>query len=205
MFNRIVLILFSLILNSRFCYAKAVENWDLVKSDKVNGINVYLRILPSGNIEFKGITTLNTSLSSIVALFDDTDSMHRWVYRTEKVIVLEELSHKEVYVYTIHTMPFPFTKRDSIVHSYIKQDPKSLSVTISGKAKPDYLPEKKGFIRIRVVESSWNFEPQNKGGVRITFQGYGDPGGSILSSIYRSPIFRWLCKYFLWEFFDMQL
>ena len=199
MFNRIVLALFFLLLSSRFCYANAVGNWNLVKNDKANGIDVYLRILPNGNVEFKGITTLNTSLSSIVALFKDIDSMSRWVYRTKKVMVLKEISHQEVYVYTIHTMPFPFTKRDSIVHSTIRQDPESLTVTIRGQAAPDYLPGKKGYIRIRAVKSFWSFEPQAKGNVRITFQGYGDPGGSIPSSIYRSPVFHWLSRFFLWE------
>lgn len=142
-FNRIILVLFFLILNSKFCYATPEENWNLVKSDKVNGIDVYLRILSSGNIEFKRITTLNTSLSSIVALFKDTESMPRWVYRTEKVIILKEINHQEKFVYTVHTMPFPFQKRDSIVHSIIEQEPESLSVTIGGKATPNYLPEKK--------------------------------------------------------------
>jgi hypothetical protein len=110
------------------------------------------------------------------------------VYRTEKVIILKEINHKENFVYTVHTMPFPFQKRDSIVHSTIEQDPESLSVMIRGKATPDYLPEKKGYIRIRAVESFWSFEPQHNGDVRITFQGYGDPGGSILSSIYNNKI-----------------
>jgi hypothetical protein len=66
-----------------------------------------------------------------------------WVYRTEKVIILKEINHKENFVYTVHTMPFPFQKRDSIVHSTIEQDPESLSVMIRGKATPGYLPEKK--------------------------------------------------------------
>jgi hypothetical protein len=156
--------------------------------------------LPGGNIEFKGITSINTSLASIVALFDDAGSMHKWLYRTEKFVVLKEVSNKEDYVYSIHNMPFPFSKRDSIVHTTITQDPKSLLLTIRGKAKPDYLPEKRGFVRVREVESFWSFEPQNGGNVRVIFQGYGDPGGRILSSIYRSAIFRGLFKSFLWEF-----
>jgi len=199
MLNKLILIIFSLLLNSQFCYAKGLEDWELVKHDEMSGIDIYLRVLPGGNIEFKGITSINTSLNSIVALFDDTGSMHEWIYRTEKIIVLRELNNKEDYVYSIHNMPFPFSKRDAIVHSTIKQNPKSFLVTISGKAKPDYLPEKRGFVRIREVESFWSFEPQNNGNVRIIFQGYGDPGGSLLSSIYRSRIFRQLFKSFLWK------
>ena len=200
MLNKLILIIFSLLLNSQFCYAKGLEDWELVKHDEMSGIDIYLRVLPGGKIEFKGITSINTSLNSIVALFDDAASMHKWLYRTEKFIVLKELNNKEDYVYSIHSMPFPFSKRDSIVHTTIMQDLKSFLVTIRGKAKPDYLPEKRGFVRVREVESFWSFEPQDDGNVRIIFQGYGDPGGRLLSSIYRSVIFRRLFKSFLWEF-----
>jgi len=200
MLNKLVLVIFSLLLNSQFCYAKGLENWELVKHDEMSGIDIYLRILPGGNIEFKGITSINTSLNSIVALFDDTGSMNKWLYRTEKAIVLRELNNKEEYIYSIHNMPFPLLKRDSVVHTRIMQDPNSLLVTIRGKAIPDYLPEKRGFVRVHEVESFWTFEPQRDGNVRIIFQGYGDPGGNFLSSIYRSPIFKGLFKIFLWKF-----
>jgi hypothetical protein len=196
---RIFFIFSALMLNAPFCHGGGAENWDLVKSNPEDGIDIYFRVLPTGNIEFKGITTIETSLSSFVALFNDTDTMHRWVYRTEKVTVLKREGDKDVYVYTIHTIPFSFTKRDSVIHSSIRQDPESRSVTIRAKAKPDYLPKQKGLARLRSVESFWHFEPQNNGNVTVTFQGYGDPGGGLLASIYRSPFFRWLCNYFLWR------
>ena len=200
MLNKLVFIIFFLLLNSQFCYSKGLENWELVKHDQTNGIDIFLRTLPDGNIEFKGITSINTSLNSLVSLFDDKGSMHKWLYRTKKVTVLKELNNKEDYVYSIHNLPFPFSDRDSIVHTTITQDPESLLVTIRGKAKPDYSPEKRGFVRVREVESFWSFEPQNNGKVRIIFQGYGDPGGRFLSSMYRSSIFKRLFKIFLWKF-----
>jgi len=125
--------------------------------------------------------------------------MPDWVYRTEKVVALREISHKEVYAYTIHTMPFPFKKRDSIVHSFIEQDPRTLAVTIRGKGEPEYIPTEREFVRITTVESFWKFTPQKDGSVEVIFRGYGEPGGSIPSSISRSSIFRWLCKFFLWQ------
>ena len=164
---------------SQFCHAKEPENWKLVKHDRKKGIEIYLRVLSDGNIEFKGITYIKTSLNSIVALFEDTDSLHKWLYKTKKVTILKRLNDKENYVYSIHNMPFLFSNRDSIVHTTVAQDPESYTVTIRGKATPDYLPEKKGFVRVRQVESFWRFEPQENGNVRIVFQGYGDPGGKI--------------------------
>jgi len=188
------------LLISQFCHAKEPENWKLVKHDRKKGIEIYLRVLSDGNIEFKGITYIKTSLNSIVALFEDTDSLHKWLYKTKKVTILKRLNDKENYVYSIHNMPFLFSNRDSIVHTTVAQDPESYTVTIRGKATPDYLPEKKGFVRVRQVESFWRFEPQENGNVRIVFQGYGDPGGKILTKLYRSAFVSRFFKSFLWKF-----
>lgn len=183
-----------------FAQASDKNSWKTIKQDHDNAIEVYYRRLVSGNIEFKGITFINSSLSSIIALFDDVNMMPKWVYRTDEVIVLKEIGDKEAYAYTIHNMPFPLKKRDSIVHTIIDQNPNDLSVTIRGKAVPDYIPIKEDFVRIVDVKSFWKFIPvDNKGKIKVIFQGYGDPGGGIVSSIYHSPLFNWLCKMFLWK------
>ena len=197
---RVALILLTLFLSTSALRAeKETEEWELIKEDEVHGITVYYRTLSTGNVEFKGVTYINCSLNSCVALFSDVDTMPEWAYRTEKVVRLKEISDREVYAYTIHTMPFPFEKRDSIVHSFLEQDPKTLAVTIRGKGEPTFIPRKEGFVRITAIESFWKFTPQKDGSVEVVFQGFGEPGGSIPSSIYRSAIFRWLCRFFLWE------
>jgi len=173
--------------------------WTLVKNDQANDIKIYYRTLKSGNIEFKGITYITSTLNSLIALFNDVDEMPNWVYRTEKVLILKEIGKNEVFVHTINTMPFPFKKRDAIIHSFIHQDPNNYTITIKGNSKPSYIPFVKEYVRIQKVESTWKFIPIEKSKIEVVFQGYGEPGGNIPSSIYRSPIFRWLCKLFLWQ------
>ena len=67
----IVLLFASSLLHAR---TKAGE-WELVQEDERNDIVVYYRTLESGNVEFRGITHLRTSLSSFIALLKDFETL----------------------------------------------------------------------------------------------------------------------------------
>lgn len=188
-----------LVLSLSFTSLEAKE-WEKIRDDNENDILIFYRTHKSGNVEFKGITHVESRLSAFVALFADSEKMPKWVYRTKTVTVLKEFKETEVIAYTIHPMPWPLKPRDAVVHSSLTQDPTSLIITIKGKAIPDYIDVDRQFIRIKTVESKWTFKPISKGKlVEITFQGYGEPGGDLLSSIYRSKLFSWLVKLYLWQ------
>ena len=187
----------SLLLGTVNVIAQTESEWEFAKGD--DQVKVYYRTLPTGNVEFKGITTVNTSVSSLVSLFRDLENMPNWVYRARQVTELREVSNKERYMYAIHPMPFPFRDRDSVILSKIEEDPVTHEVTILGKGVPGYIPENSEYVRVEAIKSFWQFHPVDDKQVRITFQGYGEPGGSIPSSIYRSQVFRWLVEMYLWR------
>ncbi|KPJ94086.1 MAG: hypothetical protein AMJ53_05950 [Gammaproteobacteria bacterium SG8_11] len=177
----------------------ADSQWELVRSDKDNDISVYYRSLPSGNIEFKGITHTTSSLSGIIALFLDFENMPQWLYRTEQVTLLERDQVNELYIYTIHTMPFPFRNRDSINFVQLTQVPSTKKVIIDLKNTPHYIQPYDDLVRVKVAVSQWQLMPRDDGTVQVTFTGYGEPGGSISASSYRLSLFQWLVKQFLWQ------
>ena len=91
---RIILFTVLFILNSSYLDARKLgDNWRVVKEDKENNIIIYYRTLETGNTEFKGITYINSSLNSFVALIDDFDKMPEWAYRTEKVVKLRQIGN----------------------------------------------------------------------------------------------------------------
>jgi len=171
----------------------------VVKEDKENNITIYYRTLETGYTEFKGITYINSSLNSFVALIDDFDKMPEWAYRTEKVVKLRQISNKEAYIYTIHPMPWPFMPRDSVLLSRLDQNPQTLVVTVKGLAVPDYIPRHDGYVRISSGESFWQLTPKGEDTIEVVFQGHGEPGGSLSESVFTSAIFRSLVKLYLWK------
>ncbi len=187
------------VLGFAFANLEAKE-WIEIKDDNENDIQIFYRTHKSGNVEFKGIMHFESRLSGFVALFADYEKMPKWAYRMKTVTVLKEIEEREVIIHTIHSMPWPFKPRDAVVRSSLKQDPTSLIVTIRGRAIPDYIDVDNQYIRIKKIESKWTFRPMSTGKtVEVTFQGYGEPGGVLLSSIHRSPVFRWLVKLYLWQ------
>lgn len=176
------------------------EEWTSIRDDQERDIRIFCRSHSSGNVEFKGVTHVESRLSGLVALFADAENIPKWVYRTSSVSVLKKIEKTEAVVHTIHSMPWPLRPRDAVVRSRLEQDPKSLIVTIRGRAVPDYIDVDEQYVRITQVESQWTFRPMPPGKtIEVTFQGYGEPGGEVLSSIHRSPVFRWLVKSFLWR------
>jgi hypothetical protein len=192
----IVLLLGSSLLHAR---VKAAGDWELVKEDERNDIVVYYRTLQSGNVEFRGITHVRTSLSSFIALVKDFETLPEWAYRTDKVVTLRQNSNTEAYVYTIHPMPWPFMPRDSVLLSHIDQNPQTFVVTVNGRAVPDYIPLNDAYVRISSGESFWQLTPLGEDTIEVVFQGYGEPGGSLSESVITSTIFRSLVKLYLWK------
>lgn len=199
-YRKVIALTIVLLFASGLLHARTkAGDWELVKEDEGNDIFVYYRTLESGNVEFRGITHLRTSLSSFIALLKDFETLPEWAYRTDKVVTLRQTSKTEAYLYTIHPMPWPFMSRDSVLFSHIDQNPQTLAVTVKGRAVPDYIPLNDHYVRISGGESFWQLTPMGEGTSEVVFQGYGEPGGSLSESVFTSAIFRSLVKLYLWK------
>lgn len=175
------------------------NEWVLEAVDKEADVAVYYRTLKSGNIEFRGVTKISASLNSLVSLLHDVESMPEWVYNVERASVLEKVSDVEGYSYVLNRAHFPFSKRDSVIHTMISQDPITLAVTIDGQSAADFIPASPDYVRLTLVKSFWQFNPIKNGTVEVVFQGMGEPGGNIVADISHSSVFQWISKRLLWE------
>jgi hypothetical protein len=188
-------------------YAHAIDDdWRLKIDDRENDIVLHYRKTANGLTEFRGITHIKSNLSGFVALFRDVDAMSKWVDHAHKATVLKQVSDAEVYAHIVTRMPFPFTYRHSIVHSFISQDPLTGAVVINGRdaeesylvrlseEKQAFMAKQKKYVLIRNLKSHWAFRPQAGGMVEVEFQGYGNPGGSLSKFIPQG-----LLRMFIWE------
>ena len=96
-------------------------------------------------------------------------------------------------------MPFPFRNRDSVDLIQLTQTPSTKMITIDVRNAPDYIQHKEDYVRVPVAVSQWQLLPLANDRVKIIFTGYGEPGGSVSSDAYRSSLFQWLVKQFLWK------
>jgi hypothetical protein len=170
------------VLSSDSFQVKGQSQWTLKTNE--GGILLYTKSVPASNYKaLKTVCTLQTSLSSVAAVLLDVEHSKEWVYGTSSSVLLKQESPSVVYFYAEMGMPWPVTNRDFIVKISVMQDPVSKVITVLAENQPDYLPEKKKLVRIRTSSGKWLIEPLPNGRVRVEYQLYVDPGGSVPASL----------------------
>ncbi len=162
----------------------AKEQWELVKEE--DGIKVFLKTVPSSKIkEFKGVTNINSSLDSILAVLYDADACPKWVHNCEEATRLTDIGFYEAYIYQVIDFPFPAKDRDLVLHTVMTQEPESKDVTIRLNSAPEYIPSTKN---VRIIRSTGYYflKPLPDGTVEVTWQHYTDPGGRVPTWIVNS-------------------
>ena len=161
-----------------FAADKKEAKWKLALDQK--GVKVHTRKIAGIDFkEFRGSTTVKTSLSSLVALVMDAAAASEWMKNCSKSELLKQTSPHAVYNYSLSKAPWPVKDRDSVIQQVVTQDKESLVVTIKQAAKPDFIAEKKGVIRVKRIQGLWQFTPQKDGTVEVVYQVLSDPGGGI--------------------------
>lgn len=154
------------------------EGWKLAKNK--NDIEVYTRA-PEGSKfkEYKAITTISASPEELLAVLLDVDGYTQWMTNVKETYLLEKVSEEEFYVYTEVKVPWPFDNRDDITKSIVTEDTVNGGYIIHITFEPDYLPEKKGLVRMRIGHGEWVFNPVGNGKSRVEHRFVADPAGHM--------------------------
>lgn len=156
----------------------AQSDWEL-KKDK-NDIQVYYRDAADSYVkELKIKTIIDAPLSTIMALLYDVELYPEWVYSCSTANLEKQVTDSEVYYYSVMDFPWPLWDRDFIAHGKIHQDPVTGKITTSSVAKPAFLPEKKGIVRIKEMNIRWELTPQKDGTVLVEYYLKSHPGGNL--------------------------
>lgn len=154
-----------------------------------DGIQVQTRKIADSPIaESLATVTVESKLSPLVALILDADNQHNWIDSVDQSKTLQQISATKSYNYTLSKAPWPVADRDAVVLTEASQDPVTHVVQIRSHAAPDQLPEKKGVVRIKLVDSLWTLTPRPGGKVEIRYQVHSDPGGHIPAWLINSMI-----------------
>jgi len=166
-------------------WAEAPADFSLDKEK--NGIKVYTRKIEGSSLkEFKGVTTMKTSLSSLIALMDDTDALPQWLHDCTSAKLVQNINLYERITYTVIKAPWPVSDRDTVSYSKVVQDTKSKVVTIYLKGMADKYPKQSGKVRVPSMKGFWQFIPSKSGYVTVIYQLHSDPGGSLPDALANS-------------------
>lgn len=150
-------------------------------------VDVYTRPYKSSSlVELMGEMSIRTSLSSILALIDDSDFNASWVPSSGGVEILKRVSWQEIYARGIILAPWPFSNRDTVVRFMLNQNPDTLEVIIEMTGVPSYYAHQENYVRIPSLEGSWKLTPQANGIIKINYRIYADSGGYLPSWVMNS-------------------
>jgi hypothetical protein len=156
--------------------------WMLQKDE--SGVQVYTKSTQGSDFKtVKTVCTLQTTLTRMAAILLDVMRTPEWVYGTQSCKMLKQESPSSVFYYAEMGMPWPVKNRDFIIRISVVQDPLTKIVTVKAENKPDYIPEKKGNIRILISSGNWTITPLTKGQLRVQYELHVDPGGQLPASI----------------------
>lgn len=163
--------------------------WETAKEDKENDIKIYTRKVEGSSFrEYKAVMKIRATLSSLVALVDDISACPRWIHTCSEGRLLKRISPKESYTYTVNAAPWPVSDRDAVVLNTISQESPKGPVRIDILGVPDYVHEKKGLIRVKMIRGCWLFTPLGEGMTEVVYQVHNDPGGSLPSWLVNSVV-----------------
>ncbi|MFT7186406.1 MAG: hypothetical protein ACI84K_001804 [Pseudohongiellaceae bacterium] len=146
-----------------------------------DGVQVYTRSWPGSNfVAIKGVQTINSSLSNILANFIDIAAFPEWVKDAKEGFVItpfDQTRTRKVYL-RMH-LPWPLADRDIVSGQRVTQDLTTKIIQIKEWYEGDVLPKNEGVIRIPRLNTEFLLIPKEKNITKLIWQGHNDPGGFI--------------------------
>lgn len=163
--------------------AVAAEKWSLARNS--NGVKVWTRPVAGYPLhEFRATTTVESTLGGLVTLVMDTARAPEWVYRTNRIEVLQRDDQAATFLIRVITdFPWPLTDRDVVVAGRIFQEADGTVRIISQSLLDGQYPRDPAYLRMVDFWGDWSFRPLGGGRVEVTMTGRANPGGAIPHSV----------------------
>jgi hypothetical protein len=163
----------------------AGSDWKLISNE--DSIALYSRELSGhSDLEFKGVCLVNQPLEVIGAVLSDIPSYPKWFFRcieSEKIPV-ENTSELNFYLYIAIDTPWPFSDRDVVYKAKVAIDYALGKIVVQSTALTEqFVPLRRGYVRITDSEHQWILERVSSERTRITFINRTNAAGSFANYI----------------------
>jgi hypothetical protein len=158
------------------------QEWEFEKEK--DGIRVYTRAGESSNVKsYRGEATFRAPVDQVLKLITDVENFDEWDDDIREMRVLERVEGKSFTYYLVYDVPWPLEDRDLCVKAEITRDPSSGEYVVMAKPAAGLVPERDGIVRITGYWQKWSILPLDDGQIKLSTEGYADPGGQVPSWI----------------------
>ena len=170
------MIILKIVLLCLFSSAIFADNpdWKLVKNQ--DGVQVFHMKKEGFKLKHhKATTTINTNVSSLLAVFRDTQACPSWVYNCISNQLIGKINDSELIFYTIIDSPLFFKNRDMYLRSHFTYHTNNQNIVILLKPHTAGVSPNKENVRITEISMIWTLVPITENETRITYEIYLDP------------------------------
>lgn len=172
-------LMFSLIFSFNVSAESKDTKWELEKSKKSIGLNIYTRYIKGSDLKaFKAEVTVKQPIGAVFSVLADHDNSCNWIANCAEYQMFEQ-SEGANYSYMVNEAPWPVSNRDAIVRSVVSQNQETFEVMITLEGKPKYLPKTEDNIRIPKMDGFWKLIPVDEDTTTIVYQVHANPGGGL--------------------------
>lgn len=134
--------------------------WQSTK--QAQDVHVYTAAVKDSNfLAFKAVTTLPFDLDTVLNAIMDHERYPKWYDNCQSSETLATLSPHEAVLRIVVKTPFPLANRDLINRATVARTAERAVVTL--RSEPDFVPEKKGLVRMTRADGFWLLEAVNEG------------------------------------------
>lgn len=133
---------------------------------------------------YRGETTFRAPMEKVCSLIGNGKNFDWWGPDVTHIKVIGYQPNRYVQYYFIYDLPWPVTDRDLAVEARIKLDSVTREYSVVSRPLLNVVPENSELVRINSYWQKWTIKPLEKGNVKVTLEGFVDPGGSVPSWIY---------------------
>jgi len=162
-----------------FLASTALSSQDWNKQQDKDRIKVQTRKLQNQKYqEIRAETVIDSNVTKVFQFISDPNSCKKWVYRCSLSEALSLNDRNEKVIYQLTKFPFPLKSREVFL-SVKTTSNTDKSIRIRMQSTRDIKRDKSDFIEIHEASIEYLLEPTPRGGTRVTWQQYVEPGGHL--------------------------
>ncbi len=165
----------------------STQGWIFIKEK--DNIFLYTRKEAGENLKsFKGVMVVHATMNAVTDLISNPNNHDWWDEHLSEIRVLQIENARHFQYYLVYDVPWPLSDRDLVVDARVTVNPATGTYVIYSTPLNGVVPEKEGVVRIKNYWQKWTVQPMDAGMIRITLEGYVDPGGNVPSWLYNMVI-----------------
>ena len=150
----------------------AQSDWELKK--KEDGIEVYVKDIPNSPVlAYKITTVINSPLKVVYDQVIDFRENKKYIETIKKLDILEKNPEKQIIVYMLYDMPWPFSDRDLV--NKMTVDVQENSIIMQSRPANHLVKPANNVVRLNDFHEKWELEKISEHKTRLFLQGHANP------------------------------